>query len=236
MDSVFINQVKKSFKTNPISIEKYLEPWENSRVNLGFGYTLIEHSMGKGYVSIFYTLVYKDKKLVSYLLKPQMPTDSRLTKRYLSFYEGMFEIENQQVKKLYFGFKNVSKPLGDIVNEFNVSSQIEYFMTPYSGVIYGDYGGIANEILENRNTFNIVKDSINEDILIFLLKSINPATRLCAAELFYLKKETFNQIDLIEKLIEINYKELPEIETMGGCTIYIDDAKKVLDLMINKNK
>ena len=234
LDSVFINQVKKLYKSNPLSIESHLEPWENSRVNLGFGYTLIQHSIGKGYVSIFYTFIYKDKKLVSYILKPQMPNESRLTKRYLSFYEGLFEIKNSQPQDLYCGYKYVTKPRGNIDNVLNVSSQIEYFMTPYSGVVYGDSGGIANEILDNRTAFNEVKESITEDVLIYILKSVNPATRLCAAELFNSKYETFEQKDLIENLIEMNFKELPQIETMSGCVQHIDDARKVLNQMLDK--
>jgi hypothetical protein len=235
-DSAFIKQVEKSFRLNPLSIGKDLEPWENSRINLGFGYSLIEHSMGKGYVSIFYTFIYKDKKLVSYVLKPQMPNDSRLIQRYLSLYKGLFEIENYRPKNLYFGYMEMSKPLEGFETNLNVSNQLDYFMTPYSGVIYGDYGGIGNEILENREAYNTVKDSINETILIYLLKSINPATRLCAAEFYYSNEETFKQKELIDKLIEKNFKELPEIETMSGCIKYIEDAKKVLTLMLGEYK
>jgi len=128
----------------------------------------------------------------------------------------------------------VSKPRGNSENLLNVSSQIEYLMTPYSGIVYGDCGGIANEILENRNAFNEVKESITEDVLIYMLKAVNPATRLCAAELFYSKNETFRQKEFIEKLIEINFNELPKIETMSGCTQYIDDARKVLNQMLDK--
>lgn len=236
LDSIFINQLKGSFIVNPLLLEKYLDPLENSRVNLGFGYSLIEHSMGKGYVSIFYTFIYKDKKLISYVLRPQMPKNSKLTNRYLSFYEGLFGIENYSAQNLYYGYKDVSKPLGEIEKEINVSSQVAYFMTPYSGVIYGDYGGIADEILENRNAFNIVKSSITENLMIYLLKSINPATRLCATEIFYSKKESFKQKKLLKKLIEINFKELPKITTMSGCMIYVENAKTVLNQMINKNK
>lgn len=236
MDSAFIKQVEKSFKLNPLSIEKDLEPWENSRINLGFGYSLIEHSMGKGYVSIFYTLIYKDKKLVSYVLKPQMPNDSRLIQRYLAFYKGLFDIENFRPKNLYFGYMEMSKPLEAFENNLNFTQQFDYFMTPYSGVIYGDYGGIGNEILENREAYNTVKNSINENILFYLLKSINPATRLCAAEFYYSNMETFKQKELIDRLIEKNFKELPKITTMSGCILYFEDAKRVLNLMLSKNK
>jgi hypothetical protein len=236
MDSIFINLLKYSYSTNPISIKKHLEPIENKRVNLGFGFSSIEHSMGKGYISIFYTFIYKDKNLVSFRLSPQMPDDSRLTNRYLAFYEGMFAIENYQPQNLNYGYEFVSKPLKDAEIKFQVSNQVKFFMTPYSGIIYGDFGGIANEVLENRSAFNIVKSSVNEDLLIYLLKSINPATRLCAAELYNTQKDSFKRNELIEKLIETNLIELPAILTMSGCIEYSDDARKVLNQMIDKNK
>ena len=235
-DSIFISHLKIAYQKNPLSIEKQLEPWEMQRANLGFGYSSIEHSMGKGYVSIFYTLVYKDKKLISYRLEPKMPRNSQLIKRYLSFYEGMFEIKDSKAQVLYFGYKNVSLPLEISKPAIDVSKEIKYFMTPYSGIIYGDYGGIANSILENREAFNLVKDSINENILIYLLKSINPATRMCAAEEYYQNKESYQHKDIIEKLIEINLKELPKIKTMSSCLKYEDNAKDILNRMIGKNK
>lgn len=37
-DSIFINLLKKEYLSNPTSIEKYLEPWEKKRENLGYGY------------------------------------------------------------------------------------------------------------------------------------------------------------------------------------------------------
>lgn len=235
-DSIFIGQVTRAYNEKPLSIEKYLEPLENVRVNLGFGYSVIEHSMGKGYASVFYTCIYKNRKLISYMLSPQMPSDARLTKRYLSFYGSIFNIENNKPQNLYFNCREVSKPIGNIDNQLKVNSQINYFMSPYSGVVYGDYGGIGNEILENRRVFNSVKNSINEDILIYLLKSINPATRLCAAELFYLNREKFKQVKEIEELIKMNLKELPEVETMNGCIQYPEKAKSVLIRMIRKYK
>ena len=236
MDSVFINQVKELFATNPLSIEKYLEPWESSREKLGFGYSIIEHSIGKGYVSIFYKLVYKEKKLVSFVLKTHWPSDPRLTKRYLSFYQGLFQIENYEIKDLYYGFKDVSKPIGNGEFDLNISTEIEYFMTPYSGIIYGDYGGIANEILETRKSYNLIKSSLNEDALIYMLKSINPATRLYAAEFYYSKMGNFTKKEFIEKLIESNLRELPKIVTMSGCIVQMVDARKVLKEMIDEYK
>ena len=96
MDSIFLNQIKKAYGSNKLSIEKLLKPDKKARRNLGYGYSLIESSMGKGYVSIFYILIYKNGKLVSYKLDPQMPTLSELYERYIRFYKGMFVIKENK--------------------------------------------------------------------------------------------------------------------------------------------
>ena len=84
------------------------------------------------FIFSLYTMIYKEQKLVSFVLKTSWPHDPRLTKRYSAFYKGLFEIENYEIKDLYFGYEDVSKPIGFKENELNVSSQIEYFMTPFS--------------------------------------------------------------------------------------------------------
>ena len=235
-DSVFINILKDAYLSNPTSIEKHLEPWEIKRENLGYGYSMIEHSVGKGYISIFYTLIYKDKKLVSFKLTPQMPNDSRLYSRYLSFYEGLFVNDNCQTKSLFYGYKFASATINNSDKRFEISEKFEFFMTPYSGIIYGDAGGIASEPLENRELFNSLKCSLNDVLLIHILKSINPATRLYAAEMYLTQKDSFKEKKIIEELIEMNFKELPEIITMSGCIQYSDDARKVLKEMIEIRK
>jgi hypothetical protein len=181
-DSLFIDQVKQAYRSDSLSVEKNIEPWENARVNLGYGYSTIQSSTGKGYVSIFYTCVYKDKKLISYMLHPQMPRDDRLTHRYISFYKELFRIENNWPMDLYFGYEKMTKPLGESDNVLEVSNDLGFLMTPFSGVVYGDYEGFEDQIVENRSAYIKVKYSISEKELLYLLRSINPATRLTAAE------------------------------------------------------
>jgi hypothetical protein len=233
-DSLFIDQVKQAYNSDPLSIEKSIEPWENARVNLGYGYSVIQSSTGKGYVSIFYTCVYKDRKLISYMLDPQMPHDDRLTYRYISFYKVLFKIENNWSMDLYFGYEKMTKPLEESENVLKVSDALGFLMTPFSGIVYGDFEGFDDQIVENRRAYNKVKDSINEKELLYLLRSINPATRLTAAEHYFKNIDNYLQHSLIERLIEDNYKELPAIQTISVDLVNEEDAKEVLRRMINK--
>src|SRR5665647_670637 len=91
-DSIFIKQIVDIKKANPRLINQYLRIVERDRVNLGFGYSLIEGRYGIGYVSIVYSIVYRYQRMLSYKLTPEMPSDSRLIKRYLKFYSGGFKI------------------------------------------------------------------------------------------------------------------------------------------------
>lgn len=234
-DSIFINNLKEKYLANPLSIEKVLKPNKKEFSNLGYGYSLIEESNGKGYVSIFYTLVYKDKKLISYRLKPEMPSNSELISRYLRFYQGMFETSSIAPSILYYNYQQMTLPAFNLMATKDNSSGIQYFMTPYSDIRYGNYGGIASAMLENRKAYNSIKNLIDEDLLILLLHAINPASRLSAAEFYYQNREKFKQHDLIESLIIKNLKELPNIVTMNGCFVITENAKKVLDQMINEN-
>ena len=137
---------------------------------------------------------------------------------------------------LYFNFNNMSKPYDHSKISNEISYDLKYFMTPFSDVIYGDFGGYGSNMLENRKVFNSVKNLITENILIVLLHSINPATRLCAAEFYFNNKSNFKRRSFIEKLIEMNFKALPKIDTMSGCIQFNEDAKKVLTQMISKRK
>jgi hypothetical protein len=54
--------------------------------------------------------------------------------------------------------------------------------------------------------------------------------------MYLTQKDSFKEKKIIEELIEMNFKELPEIITMSGCIQYSDDARKVLKEMIEIRK
>lgn len=50
------------------------------------------------------------------------------------------------------------------------------------------------------------------------------------------QEDSFKQKKIIEELIEMNFKELPEIITMSGCIKYSENARRVLKEMIKNKK
>jgi hypothetical protein len=236
-DSIFISSYIRAFKASPLKIESYLQPDKKRRNDLGFGYSSIEGSMGKGYVTVFYHLIYFNDKLVSYKLNPQMPTDKRLTKRYKKFYSTLYRFdENNNAQDLYINFKEMAKPLDSLTRVPSIKA-LAYLMTPFSGVVYGLRGGEASTILENRAAFNFVKDKLTPEDYLMLLYSKNPATRLTAAEYYYRNPDKLEKYKSeIESRIKAVYSELPETQTMNGCILTTGNSKKLVNFYVKEVK
>jgi len=227
-DIKFIKQLKTAYKKGPLSILSLLRPDKSRSSDLGYGYLLVGGSMGKGYVSTHYQIIYKDDKPISYKLMQDMPREEELQARYIELYKGMFAVVNHQVEPLYYNLEEMKKPLDGCDMQMSVTPEIEEYMTPYSGVMYGDRGGYANSLLRNRALYLSIKDSLNKEGHKYLLCSKNPASRLTGVEYFYSN-------NLIEELspktisrIEEVFSETPTITTMMGCMVTQTDSKAVV--------
>jgi hypothetical protein len=228
-DIEFINQLKSEFKKDPLAILPLLKPDSNLRSNLGYGYQLVEGSIGKGYVSISYEIVYKNDKPISYKLTQHMPRLDELKSRYFKLYTGMFSITNHKVTPLYYNQEEMERPLGECNTQMSVTPEIEEYMTPYSGIRYGVRGGFANSLLQNRAAYLSIKRSLNKEFYKYLLCSKNPATRLTAVEYFYSNK-LFNEDlspEIISKIEEI-FSETPTITTLRGCIVTRTDSRELV--------
>jgi hypothetical protein len=102
-------------------------------------------------------------------------------------------------------------------------------MTPYSGTSYGERGGYANELLQNRAAYLAIKNLLNNDIYKYLLCSKNPASRLTAAEYFYSAEASGAERspEIIAKINEI-FAETPTITTLMGCMVTPADSRALV--------
>ncbi|BAU54797.1 hypothetical protein [Mucilaginibacter gotjawali] len=172
-DSVFIQNLAKIYKENPLKLTQILSYQGNKREKLGFDYYLISGSNGKGYVSVFYQFVYYKNEVVSFKLDPQMPGDARLIVRYARFYSQLFNINKDHLPEpLYFGYKEMSKPINGFSGAFFADGDIRFFMTPYSGIMYGDNGGDPISALQNRVNYLKIKKRITPQICELLLGNV----------------------------------------------------------------
>ncbi len=236
-DSVFISNYIKAIKDNALEIEGYLEPIKKWEDNLGFGYSSIEGSMGKGYVTVFYQLIYYKDKLISYKLNPQMPRDDRLTDRYKQFYSPLYRFDdNNNVETYYYNFEEMAKPLNGFPREPS-NMALSYLMTPFSGIVYGYTGDFTSSILPNREAYHDVREQLIPEDYLMLLFSKNPATRLTAIEEYYRNTAKFEKYKAeIENRIQTIFKELPETKTMFGCVLTSDDSKKLVEFYLKEIK
>lgn len=235
-DSVFIENLAQSYKKNPANLEHLLSYKGEKGEKLGFDYYLVTGSNGKGYVSIFYEFVYRKNEFVSYKLDPQMPLDKRLTERYLKFYSSLFKINKYQIAEpLYYGYDEMIRPLDDFKATI-YDDRILFFMTPYSGILYGDYGGIGSTMLDNRFNYLRIENKITPEICEFLLYSKNPATRLSAIEYYLQNPQLFiKNKERIESRINLIFNELPEVRTMSADLEFEKNAKDLVNSFVKKH-
>jgi hypothetical protein len=217
MDSIFLSKFRETINNDPKDIIDILGVNSHEKENLGFGYSYIKASMGKGYASIWYTVIFKDNEIVSYEFKPDLPNHKPLMKRYLKFYEDIYKIDDERIYNRYYNIEQMQKPLQ--ISEYNaiMNENLQFLTTPFSGIEYGYSGGYAGAIFTNRGLYLSEKGEINNEICKTLLYSKNPATRLMAIEHYIKNKDEFNETKLIENWIETVYSELPTIGTMEGC-------------------
>jgi hypothetical protein len=237
-DSLFIESIAKAYKANPNNLEVLLPNRKERREKLGFDYYLINGSNGKGYVSIFYKVVFLKDSLIGYELHPQMPTDKRLIERYLSFYASLFKIDNNlSPEPLFYNSESLSRPLPDYYGVLPpIDEDTKFLMTPFSGIDYGKYGGFANTLLQNRERFQKVEEHFSPEICELLFYSKNPATRLDAIEYYYKNKKLFiKNKERIENRIDVIFNELPIIRTMSADMVLHENAKKLVK-KISKEK
>ena len=233
-DQKFISKVIKILKNKPLQID-IISSKEDEDEELGFNYQLKSGSHGKGYVSFFYQFIYKNKKLISYSLDPQMPENPKLIPTYKKFYQKIFQFNNNnQIKTYYYNLSEMEKPLPGLKKVIKVNKKIRHYMTPFSGVIYGLRGGYANSILENRLKFIDIKKDMNNITCFLLLNSKNPASRLTSYEYFLLNSEKFSKEEKIyvEDRMKVIFKELPNITTMRGCIVTTAKSKDLVRSII----
>ena len=234
-DSVFISKVIKSIENNSINIYKILDPDKRYLVPLGYDFYSLKSSTGKGYVSFFYQFVFKKDSLISYKISAQSPNIPSLIDRYNRFYGPIFKIsENNDDKVYYWNFDRVStpideKPNSDIINNLD----LQFFMSPYSGIEYGGYG-ILGKKLENRSLFEKLPKNDKSNFIKYCLRSINPASRLYAAEYYYKNVKDFTEGKVLSESILKMLQNTPKVYTYSVDVVYMENAEKLLKEHINE--
>jgi hypothetical protein len=111
-----------------------------------------------------------------------------------------------------------------------VREALAYYMTPFSGTTYGIRGGRGGQILENRDRFLSLADTLMPDKsrALWLLRSLNPASRLTAAEFILRHKAAFPGYEqLLQTALKRVFANPSKVETMRGDAVTREDARKL---------
>jgi hypothetical protein len=103
-------------------------------------------------------------------------------------------------------------------------------MSPYSGTTYGIRGGRGGQLLENRDRFLSLSDTLMPDKsrALYLLRSVNPASRLTAAEFIIRHKGAFPAYEqLLAGALRRVFANPARVETMRGDATSREDARKL---------
>jgi len=234
-DSLFLSALKKVLKKNERDVIDILKIDKNGRkTNLGFGHEQIEASMGKGYVSIFYNVILKNGEIISYELSPQIPRNKSLIERYLNLYSGIFKLEEGRIYNRYYNIEEMAIPLKNKKSDFKLNENLRHLMTPFSGTMYGYYGGETGSIFANRAIFNQESKNMSPKVCEMLMYSKNPSTRLMAFEFYNKNKSEFKNSELINNWINEVYTELPTVVTLEGCIVTSRNSKELVSEYVKR--
>lgn len=112
-----------------------------------------------------------------------------------------------------------------------VRKALAFYMSPYSGTTYGIRGGRGGQLLENRDRFLGLADDLMPDKsrALYLLRSLNPASRLTAAEFIIRHKAAFPEFErLLAGALQRVFADPAKAETMRGEAMLREDARKLV--------
>ncbi|MDB5047306.1 MAG: hypothetical protein JWO30_377 [Fibrobacteres bacterium] len=181
---------------------------------LGFGRHLREVWINPaGTLGFSLKIVYEGTRPVSFEARPVMNYGG-LRARYQAILAPAFKTSAKDAKNLYaepyrWNMAAVAAPLpedslnlgGDSLPAPALREALAFYMTPYSGTLYGIRGGEAGQMLENRDHFLGLAEILMADkhLARYLLRSANPATRLTAAEFIIRHRENFPEYDSLQR-------------------------------------
>ena len=226
LDIDLINNVRALDKQNLKEIEAFFidKKYPNPKTNLGFGWSTFSLPVDRagGYTSVYADLYYLNDSLTSYILRCHVPHDSLLWRQYMEMYWDVFTPDSNAVFFYKYNEDALVQTIGEIAPSLKVDTvpwEVLDYMSPSSGLVYGDRGGISGSLLQNRRYFNALKHELTYEQVILLMHSLNPASRFTAIEYYQRHKKRFSPDAKIDAWIKKVYDEVPIIATMSGCSM-----------------
>ena len=211
---------------------------------LGFGRRLREAWVNPaGKLGFAFKILYEGTTPVSFEAKPVMNYGG-LRARYLAALEPAFRTPAGRgaealPEPFYWNLEKAALPIGADTVRLGagpppspaILEAFSFYMTPYSGTLYGIRGGEAGQILENRDRFIGLTGILTADkkLARYLLRSVNPASRLTAAEFIVRHKEDFAKFDSLQlTAFRAVFANPPKAATMRAGFEASEDPRKLV--------
>jgi hypothetical protein len=240
-DSVSAARFMDAFVKSPEKIDSLTSgPGDFGRDHdLGFGYRLREAWVNAaGKLGFAFKIVYEGKKPVSFEAKPVINYAAlRARCRPLLapvFGQGNGEdtyVWNLEAAAAPLAADSLGREAGPPAPEApDMRKALAYYMSPYSGILYGVRGGDNGQLLENRDRFLGLGDflMLDKSRARYLLRSVNPASRLTAAEFIIRHRVDFPDYDeLMRTSMAFVFSHPSKAATMRGPNVTEEDARKL---------
>ncbi len=243
-DSLFAAGFVQTITKHPEAIDSLIAGSLMRDHELGFGHHMREAWVNPaGKLGFSAKIVYAGKQPISFEVKPVLNYGG-LKARYLQLLTPTFRVRpmggpNLALAPYYWNLEAAAKPLpvdslggalDDSLPSADVRDALAFYMTPYSGTLYGIRGGDARQLLENRDHFLDLNDMLMADKRLsrYLLRSLNPASRLTAAEFIIRHRDDYPDYEaLLKKPLRLLFANPARAATLRGNMEATEDARKL---------
>jgi|LakMenEpi03Aug12_release.lakeMendotaPanAssembly.Ray.scaffolds.fasta_scaffold475127_2 hypothetical protein len=234
-----IKQLARLDYTNPAEVAEYFSEHRNGNgdkeiEDLGFGWKVWHTGIGGGYVGVMAEFYYFRDSIVAYEVVPRMPTEPELRARYTEWYATAFSFEGDVLQPREYGMRSLEEPLPQYKGVFSTKPSVDSirtYLSPACGTRYGFRGGYSNTLTANRACFRNIKDKVDDDMLLLMMYSINPATRLTAIEYYYYRTgHEFGANPEVDAWVRKVFSEVPRVSFAIGCIGETMDAEAAVAL------
>jgi hypothetical protein len=227
-DAVIIRQMTESISDNPNYFLSNLTLDTNKLAHhidsLGFNFT-IESGGYKVNERIYFwsSIIRQNDSVISFMASPFYWTIGGIWERkYDQIYKSAdWKKEQYGFDDKYYNFEASINPIGDLsIHDSKYKKSIDSLMTPYYDYVY--YPPFNPIIKPNKKRFDRIISKLSDKEILYLLNSINPATR--AYTINYIKCDSKNDFDndimmQVKKLIQ----ESPKVKSMfADIVMYVD--------------
>lgn len=234
----------QTIANHPEAIDSLIAGALNRDHNLGFGRHMREAWVNPaGKLGFSLKILYAGKQPVSFEIKPVLNYGG-LRAHYLHVLSPAFRVRPMGGPNIVYApyywnldaataplpVDSLGGPLEDSLLSADVRAALAFYMSPYSGTLYGIRGGDARQLLENRDHFLDLNDMLLADKRLsrHLLRSLNPASRLTAAEFIIRHRDDFPDYDaLLKKPLRLIFANPARAATLRGNAETAEDARKL---------